>query len=168
MPLARSYSILLVSVLLPIPGGGPFAGDPANPGAIPEPSVAAGTLIPVPALQETGKRGILIRGEGVWLDPPPSGRAGHPQPPVPSRFSPNLGESGPYFGPQRSIYPGYGGFERRRSTGWLDSFCPSPKRRPGWPDQPGYPRWTDYPERRGYGNVLTNQPPYGPREPWGR
>ena len=114
------------------------------------------------------EHGLLIRGEGVWLDPPPIGAAEYPQPPMPPWTPPYAGGAEPYPAAQRSIFPERGSSLRRRSTSWLDSFCPVPKRRLGESDQPGYPGWTGYPEQSGYGNAFMNGPPQGYREPWGR
>ena len=66
------------------------------------------------------------------------------------------------------MYGGRRDPDRRRSTSWFDSICPSPKRRRAWPDQRSYSRQMEQIDRWEYPDALMSRPPPGFGGPAGR
>jgi hypothetical protein len=170
MPLPRWLAPSVVPTLILIGSGGLFASDATLPAATPvgKDSSAVPTPAPYSDADQLPEDGILMRGDGVWLDPPSSNRAGYPQPPLPPRHASYSGAGDPYLGTWQPPYPGAGDPDRRRSGSWIDSFCPLPKRQPAPYRRFSYPPPPIRSEPEGYSDVYTSGPPYGYGESWNR
>lgn len=109
-------------------------------------------------------RGLLIEGQGTWLDPSPA------QPPLPTR-GPMPPWGHPYGAaerPRNPWWPRYGGpgdADREGRTSWMDDFCPLPKSRHGWSGgRPYSPQWEQV-YRPPYGDPVTSPPRFGLEAP---
>jgi hypothetical protein len=155
-----------------VAGGWLFSRGPRVEGDEPVGSELAATPAPTnspaerPAPIRDREQGIVLKAQGTWQDPPSPVGVPAAENPMSPRYAPYDARADRY--PERwSRDAGQRDFDRRRGTGWIDSFCPWSKPRRGWSGQRGYPPQMEQLRWPGYRDSLMGQPPFGLVAPHG-